>query len=175
MTLKLKWELISKHVSIKKLFQVEKLSHHKTRTKKKHEACLIEFPNASKVFSECLCSDLAKFKWLCDLAWLWAKWLLTRNSYHFDMVRWGWHDFVLLFRFFFLRYCSHSLLNKQTTLRCLRVFIHIFIPRVSAYVHLMVKHFKWFFLARCSTTYIYPFSCIRMEKYVLAVSVIFSS
>lgn len=39
-----------------------KIETSQKENEKKTEARLIEFPNASKVFSECLCSAFAKFK-----------------------------------------------------------------------------------------------------------------
>lgn len=88
-------------------------------------------------------SHLAKFKWCvwvcvreCDLGWLWEKWLLTQNSYRFDMVRWWWHNFVplflgIFFSFLFvfspIHFCALILtIVAHSTLPCLSVFYPYF-------------------------------------------------
>lgn len=128
---------------IKKLFQVEKKLRHrpneKSDEKRENSVFLIEFPNASKAFCNVDVSHLAKFKWCvcvceCDLGWLWAKWLLTQNSYRFDMVRWWWHNFVLLFLGIFFSFLwfifVRSFLLLLLIQRCHAwVFLSIFLHR----------------------------------------------
>lgn len=128
--------------SLKRTFDKEiissgkKLRHRpneRSDEKIENSVFLIEFPNASKAFWNVDVSHLAKFKWCvyvceCDLGWLWAKWLLTQNSYRFDMVRWWWHNSVLLFLgifFFFplIHFCALILtIVGHSTLPCLSVF-----------------------------------------------------
>lgn len=125
---------------IKKLFQAEKKLRHRPneRSDKKREnsVFLIEFPNASKAFWECRnSSDVCVCVCECDLGWLWAKWLLTQNSYRFDMVRWWWHNFVLLFlgifflvfssiHFFALTFLLLLLIQRCNAWVFLSIFLH---------------------------------------------------
>lgn len=134
---------------IKKLFQVEKKLRHRPNErsdKKKREQRI--FNRISKCIKSILRMSMFHIWWNssdvcvcvreCDLGWLWEKWLLTQNSYRFDMVRWWWHNFVLLFfrHFFFsFRFFSDSFLCAYSYYCCsfnvvmLECFLSIFLHR----------------------------------------------
>lgn len=125
---------------IKKLFQVEKKLRHRREKwwKKREQRIFNRISKCIKSILECGCFTFGEIHVMCvcecDLGWLWAKWLLTQNSYRFEMVRWWWHNFVLLFLGIFFSFLwfifVRSFLLLLLIQRCYAwVFLSIFLHR----------------------------------------------